>query len=362
MVMTIVFAFISCNNKLENTKNIANVKITDTLVFANALEFNLTDIKDDKFLGYDRYSKGIICYNDKGEIVFRFNKTGGAEFEYFNVADVKFYTDSTIVILAGNKVKEYNFKGDYKKTIYYDDIPSEYYRKSLNVRTVNGDTIVLYSLSRGEFTGTPDFYTDTSRTYVTGVNVNKHKTYNLVRFEKNSIYTKGDEYYQQTMPIFTLNETGDSVFAIFPYETKLYTYSVEEEKLVSAVEFKAPEFKKPKGTKFGQQADSFKLFQINSNLLKVFTADDTIYVFYDKGFDEAFETFTELNKVNGILYLDILTKKGKLISEVKLPEDVSSIAIIKSSKEIYFFKYQTEKESNTDNYYLLKGEIVFANE
>ncbi len=360
--LIVILIFASCNINDKKTNNTSSyIEITDTIVFKNTLEFNLTDFKNNRFLGYDYYSKQIICYAKDGSQIFRFKKIGGAEFEYQNISDVKFYTDTTIVILTGNQVKEYNFEGKYKKTIFWDNVPPQYPRNFLEIKVIQKDTFVFYRVERGGFTGDPKFYTDTNRKYITGANITNPKRYNLVKFEKNSIYLNGEEYYQQTTPVFTFNKTGDSVFVIFPHETKLYKYSVFNENLSSCVSFNSKVFKKPIGTKFGQTEDGFKLFQINSYYFKLFNSNDTIFALLYPGVneEEVCETITELNKVEDELYLDILLSSGKLIDEIKLPKGISSIATIVSSNEIYFYKYQSQEEVDSRNSYFLKGKIVY---
>ncbi len=373
LLFSILFIYFQNSTGQNSGKYQYNGKLTiyDSII-VQASNIAIYDYYEKKglFLGTNYHSKDIVIFDKKGHIKYSFNSLGDGPKEYrqTNIIISKFFTYNSVVVLSKNAFVNYSFDGNFIKVIKLDDENSALFRKNVNIFINNsGDSCTIYSAD--QYTShrsiNVDFYNDTSYKFFYFINFNKNVKRRIITYEKNSIYRNNEFYYPEVRPKAYVNSTKGILYVLFPHDTKLFEYDINNNfQLFSVLDLKPDFFGHLNGINYGKKPEMPMPFILSNSLYSnLSTLGDTIITTYNQKMKED-EIFTSLEEANENMelirkYIQIFIKNKKMCEDIRIPQNVSGIAYTLSKNEIFFKKVpnQYDEMNNTATFYIGKIEL-----
>ena len=361
--------FALCQSLQGQQEITARLVIYDSLqVEGSKITLNDYDEKSGLYLGFNPHRLDVVFYNENGDIINHFNRFGEGPEEYrYKNFKVFFWCDESIVIVDGDKLKNYSYSGDFLGTINLDNDSFNVYRKSMSFYTdKHGDmNSVYYADVYSKYSMfDPNFYNDSSRKVFYNWNLDKQVGKRYVCFEENSIYTNGKVYYPHIMPISSLNSEKRVFDVIYPNEQKVFRYDIDNDfSFKEILALNANYFGVVQGLPFSQRMDNIQFKQSNSSYVQFSSFADTLLNVYFQGIDKELigGSVEDLNAgIEAIpKYIQVLVGKKKLCKDIKLPIRVMGFWYVHNLDKIIFSKAPNEfDEENNTNTFLI-GKIVY---
>jgi len=340
-----------CDGTRSETKNPENlargsvVPIDTITVKYSGVTLLAADWSGNKILYFDFFTPEIVISDLKGNILSQFNAgLLGMNDLGDHIYGAHFLDQSTVAIvtekgyyitdLNGNVRQRYIHPFDLNVGVYMNgDFHLDYDSKHKSFVSLL-KTTSLSSINRH------DFYTELRHLTVFNLDSN---TYTFrIPYEQGSYYLNEKYFNNEFGPHFALH--GDSVSVIYPLDPGVYTYSLNDYKLLRSFDTKPDSFRHVVKFPFGggtiETKERLTGFA-NSVNYRLFSEGDTIINSYTSGIPSTFfENVNDIEQYNAgsykhlKYYLQMFVNGEKQISDFELPKQFPMISLYKKGEMI----------------------------
>lgn len=242
------------------------------------------------YLGVDFSFGNVVLFDTKGQIDLQISKNGTDYGEYSFLMNAGFYQDTLIMVQEPYKYIVYDLRGKVIEEIRINDhSPFMNSRKKL---FFNNDKVLKYGfIGTDLLSGFKSFYQEVFLFETVG-----HEAVHNIGYPDGSLYVNGTTVYEEVMPEFDVDYINKKLHVVFPYEEKLYTYSLNNFHLLSVNHIELDFFDDHiRGQKFtnngavdAELSDMYR--SMNSRIESVFSLADNkqFLVVYSKGVGQEF--------------------------------------------------------------------------
>lgn len=328
------------------------------------------DWLNNKVVYFDFFAPEILISDLEGNVTSRFNVSlMGANDLGTQIYGVTFIDNSTLAIVTENGYYITDLEGNV----------SERYLHPFDLRTgvyLNGDFHLDYDpthralISLLKTTSTsrmdrPDFYKDLRHLTVFSLESREYQV--RIPYEQGSYYLNGEYFNNDFGAHFAIHDKNVSL--IYPLDSKVYTYSLDDYRLLRSFETEPDSFQHAVKFPFGGgevKAKERLTGYANSVNYRIFTEGDTIIHSYTSGIPLSF--FDAVNSMDDYnagfykhlsYYLQMFVNGEKRFSDFKLPREFPMICLY-SKGTMLLLEQEKWRSQHSDFKRFLYGRVTIG--
>lgn len=370
IILVLFYIFlINCNNSDSKSELKIELLVYDSIKLKSS-SLGITDIKYSKLLLYDYFSYEIVTYdlNTKEETRFNNYGEGPDNYGYINWDYLRFYNDSTIIVIRENNLQFYSIKGALLKQIKLGSI-GDNFNKFVKPIRINDSLLLLNNVMLGG-TNLKEYYLE-KRFLYTIVNLHDTTKKELIQYPpKGSIQANGVYYFEYGSSYHGVLK-ADSVLCFLSFnEPKVFSYNLLTQTIQDTFTLNLKNYN-PYIRFFNKEysAVEYKKAHIQNSYIYSFSIiNDTMLIAYKKGYtDSEFESelqnVQDINAIPFASYLHLQEKNADSFSELLVPDSIGIFAGAMALDKLYFQRKNTmlDEEHNVKCILVAKVSIMKQN-